>query len=302
MKVVVTGGTGFVGRALVRRLLERKDDVVVLTRDARRAAKRVDPRANAVDWGGADDAWEAAVAGADAVLNLAGENLARRWTAAAKQKIRESRLNACARLHAALAKSEKRPDVVVSASAVGWYGSRGDEELTEESPRGTGFLADLAADWEAAAARLGALGPRVVCARTGVVLARDGGALAKMIPPFKLFVGGRIGSGRQWMSWIHREDLVELLLFALKTPSASGAINATSPNPARNADFATSLGKALQRPAFVPAPAALVRLALGEMSSVVLEGQKVLPKRALELGFAFRHADLDRALSEAVRA
>ncbi len=277
MRVVVTGGTGFIGRALAARLRAEGDDVVVPQRD---------------DISG--------VEAADAVVNLSGEPIAQRWTDAARLRIEGSRTEGTRRLVAAIASAKARPSVLVSASAVGYYGARGDEELDEEAPPGDDFLARLCVRWEGEAAAALLLGVRVVRIRTGVVLAADGGALAKMLPAFKAFAGGRVGTGLQWMSWIHRDDLVSLFLFALRNKAAAGALNGTAPAPVRNRDFATALGAALHRPAVVPAPAAALRLVFGEMATLLLDGQRAVPKRALALGFSFRHPDLRSALDAAL--
>jgi uncharacterized protein (TIGR01777 family) len=299
MRVLVTGGTGFIGSKLCARLVAKGHDVVALTRDASRSRDHVHPKVHVASWAeGA--AWEGFVDGAGALVNLAGESLAQRWTAAAKRRMATSRVEAAARLAGAVAKAAKKPEVLVNASAVGYYGPHGDEILDEDSPAGTDFLARLCVDWEMAARALEPLGVRVAMTRTGLVLGSGGGALAKMLPPFKAFVGGAPGDGTQWVSWIHRDDVVELIVFALENPAVSGPVNATSPHPVTMRTFATALGRALHRPSFVPVPAAALRLALGEMSSVVLEGQRVVPKKVLALGFSFRHPDLLPALKDVV--
>lgn len=277
MRVVVTGGTGFIGRALTARLRAEGDDVVV-------------PRRGDTS----------AVDGADAVVNLSGEPIAQRWTDAARRRIEESRTVGTRRLVEAIASAKARPSVLVSVSAVGYYGARGDEELDEEAPPGDDTLARICVRWEEEAAAAVPLGVRVVRIRTGVVLAADGGALAKMLPAFKAFVGGPVGSGMQWMSWIHRDDLVSLFLFALRSAAAAGALNGTAPAPVRNRDFASAVGAALHRPAVLPAPAAALRFVFGEMATILLDGQRAVPKRALTLGFSFRYPDLRSALDAAL--
>jgi uncharacterized protein (TIGR01777 family) len=297
MRVVVAGGTGFIGRRLVVRLRQKGHEVAVLSRGT--GAPGLPPEVRVVPWA-EGTAWESAVDGTDGIVNLAGENVARRWTAPAKDRILRSRLDGIAKLSAAIGRAKRRPAVLVSASAVGFYGARGDEELTEEAAPGDDFLARTCVAWEGAARALETLGVRVVRLRIGVVLAKDGGALAKMLPAFRAFAGGPVGSGEQWMSWIHRDDLVDLIVFALENPEASGVLNGTAPNPVRNRDFASALGRVLHRPAIVPAPAAAVRLVFGEMATVILDGQRVMPKRAFDVGFRFRFPDLDAALHDAL--
>jgi uncharacterized protein (TIGR01777 family) len=297
MRVVVTGGTGFIGVRLVSRLKEKGYDVDVLSRRARPG--RLPQNVRIVPWA-EGTSWESAVDGAEGIVNLAGENVARRWTAPAKNVILGSRLDAIAKLSAAIEKATRRPAALVNASAVGYYGGRGDDVLTEEAAPGDCFLARTCVAWEGAARALESFGLRVVRIRIGVVLAAEGGALAKMLPVFKAFVGGPVGGGGQWMSWIHRDDLVELIVFALENPLVDGVLNGTAPNPVSNRDFASALGKALRRPAIVPAPAAAVKLLLGEMATVVLDGQRVVPKRALDLGFRFRFPELGPALRDAL--
>lgn len=299
MRVVVTGGTGFIGRRLGARLLEKGHDVVVLSRGGGGPALAAGIRV--VPWLTGAPGWEAAVDGADGIVNLAGEGIAQRWTEGAKARIVSSRLEAVAALADAVGKARQKPSVVVNASAVGYYGSRGDEVLDESAPPGDGFLARTCVAWEEAAARLAGPGLRVVRIRIGTVLAAEGGALAKMLPAFRAFAGGPIGGGAQWMSWIHRDDLVDLLVFALEDGRTDGPLNGTAPNPARNREFSAALGKAVHRPAIAPVPAAAVKLLFGEMAAVVLEGQRVVPAKALSLGFAFRFPRLAEALADAVR-
>lgn len=289
--VVVTGGTGFLGRALVAALLGKGRHVAVVSRDPGRATFPAGTRA--VSW----DDLPAAVDGADAVVNLAGESIAQRWTEAAKARIVASRAEAAERVGAALRAAKVRPSVLLNASAVGFYGNRGGEELAETSPAGSGFLAETTVAWEEAARRASPDGVRLVLLRTGVVLGEEGGALAKMVLPFRLGVGGPLGSGAQWMPWIHRDDLVALLLAALDDPRYEGAVNATSPNPVTMREFASTLGRVLHRPALLPAPAFAIRAAMGEMAALVLDGQRALPAKAAALGFRFRFERLEPALA-----
>ena len=297
MHVVVSGGTGFIGARLTSGLVARGHAVTVLTRDASRSRDELHPKVAVVSWApGAE--WEGVVDGADAIVNLAGANLSARWTKAAKDRIVKSRLGALERLHAAVERAKTRPGVLASASAVGYYGAHGDEELSEDAPPGDDFLATTCREWEAAARRFADLGIRVVSPRIGLALGTEGGALPKMLVPFRFGLGGAFGSGKQWMSWIHVDDLVALFIDVLEDPAASGPVNATAPNPVRNAEFSKTLGRVLHRPVLLKVPAPALKTLLGEMSFVVLEGQRVLPKRAQELGFQFRHAELGDALRD----
>jgi uncharacterized protein (TIGR01777 family) len=295
MHVVVSGGSGFVGTRLASGLIARGHQVTVLTRDASRSRDHLHPKVVVVSWApGAE--WEHVVDGAGGLVNLAGENLAKRWTKKTKERIVASRVGALERLLHAVEKAKERPSVLVSASAVGYYGPRGDEELTEESAPGDDFLARTCRSWEEAALRFEGLGMRVATPRFGLVLGEEGGALAKMLPPFRAGLGGPLGNGKQWISWIHADDLVSLLVLALESPDAKGAINAVAPAPVRMNDFARALGRALHRPAFFRVPARVLKAGLGEMSTVVLDGQRVLPARAEALGFTFRHHEIGEAL------
>jgi len=289
MKLVIAGGTGLVGRALVA--ASPADEVVVLSRRASIGTPKT------VVWDGASSGpWQNALEGADAVVNLAGESVADgRWTAARKKILTDSRINATRALVAAISAAKKRPRVFVSASAVGFYGDRADEPLDENAKPGSGFLARLCQEWEKEARVAEPLGVRTVVLRIGVVLSKEGGALAKMTPLFKTGFGGPLGGGGQWMSWIDAEDLAALIRHAIAS-ELSGPVNATAPEPATNRDFSGTLGSVLFRPAILPAPAFALRLILGEMSEMLLGGQKVLPKKALASGFVFKHPSVDAAL------
>ena len=298
MKIVIAGGTGFLGRPLAEALADAKNYVTLLTRGT--AGVSPTPRVRLVQWtpDGQSGAWLAEIDGADAVINLAGEPIAaKRWSEEQKQRILDSRVRATRRLVEAITAAATPPPIFISGSAVGYYGPLGHEFVTEETPPGSDFLARVCVKWEAEAERASSKRTRVVCLRTGIVLAKDGGALAKMLPPFKLGVGGPVGSGRQYWPWIHRRDWVDLVRWAIVTPTVSGPINATSPNPATSAEFAQSLGHALYRPAFLPAPAFALRFMLGEMAdSLLLSGQRAVPTKAQALWFTFHYPNLDEAL------
>jgi len=278
MNVAITGASGFLGRALSDRLRAAGHDVTAVS-------LRTQPPAELLK-------------DCQAVVNLAGEPVAQRWTPAARERIANSRIQGTRSLVAALRRHP--PAVLVSASAVGYYGSRGDEVLTEDSPPGADFLGQLAVAWEQEAQAAEQFGVRVVTPRIGVVLGGDGGALAQMLPPFRLGVGGRLGTGEQWMSWIALDDLVSLVEFAIATTALSGPVNAVAPNPVTNTVFTRELAAALHRPAILPLPALALRILFGEMSQILLGGQRVSPQAALRAGFQFRFADLGQALAHAV--
>jgi hypothetical protein len=296
MRIVVAGGTGFLGDALAAACVEAGDDVVVLTRKGRAPHRGI----TFVPWNPSGDpaAWApAAVDGADVLVNLAGASIAEgRWSNRRKVEIWDSRLIATRALAKALSLVDRPPPRVVSGSAVGYYGSRGDESLTEDSAPGTDFLARLCVAWETAAQAMTSERTSVACVRTGLVLARHGGALPRMALPFKVGVGGVVGSGAQWMSWIHLDDWVALVR-RLMTTADNAAWNLTAPAPATNADFTKTLARVLHRPALIPAPAFALRLALGEMAdALLLASQRVEPARALVDGYRFRYSLLDEAL------
>ena len=298
MKIVIAGGSGFLGRPLAEAFAADRHEVVILTRGTGhgRAAKG----ARFASWtpGVPRGGWTAELDGAGAVINLAGESIAaKRWSAAQKHRILDSRVQATRSLVDAIRAARHPPSVFVSGSAVGYYGPLGDEIATEDRRAGSDFLANVCSQWEAEAARATSATTRVLCIRTGLVLEKDGGALRQMLPPFTLFVGGPVGSGRQYWPWIHRDDWIALVRWAIETASASGPINATAPNPVTNADFSRALGRAVHRPAFMPAPAFALRLLLGEMAdALLLSGQRATPAKAERLGFTFRYTQIDDAL------
>jgi hypothetical protein len=299
VRVVIAGATGFLGQSLVRTLRADGHDVFVLTRKPPREG------AHTIRWepNGAAGAWAAQLDGADAVVNLAGEPIAaRRWTRAQKQRIFDSRILATRSLVAAISSAAKRPRVLVSGSGVGYYGPRGDEVVTEETGPGSDFLAEVCKAWEAGALAADGPGTRVCLLRTGLVLEREGGALPEIARPFRMFVGGALGTGRQFMPWIHRDDWVGIVRLLLQSDAARGAFNVTGPSPVTNAVFAKALGRALRRPAIVRAPAFAMKALLGEMAQpLLLTGQRALPARAQALGYPFKYLTADAALAAVFR-
>jgi uncharacterized protein (TIGR01777 family) len=295
MRVIVAGGTGFLGRPLVVGLLAAGHEVTTLTRAARgqSAGREVEWHPN-----GAAGAWVSEFEGADAVINLAGEPLAdARWTAARKQRLIDSRLTATRSIVGAIERARRRPSLLISASGVGYYGPRGSEIVTESEPAGRDFLATLARDWEAAANAAQRFDVRVVLLRTGMVLERDGGALPRLLTPFRLGVGGPLGTGAQYWPWIHREDWIAIVHWLLTHPEISGPVNLTAPTPETNAAFSKALAAALRRPCLFRVPSAAMRLALGEMADVVLTGQRAVPSAMTAHGFAFAFTHLPDALA-----
>lgn len=290
------------GGSLVARLVAGGHDVIVLTRSARPDR----PSVRHVAWSpdGSAGLWSTEIDGADAVVNLAGEDIGRgRWTETRKTLLRQSRILSTRSLVAAVRRASPRPPVFLNTSAVGYYGDTADEPVDESFPPGSDFLATLCVDWEAEAHASAALGCRLTIVRSGVVLAPDGGALERMKRPFQLFVGGPLGSGRQFISWIHLDDWTALVSRAVQEPQFSGILNATAPNPVPNLEFSRAIGRALQKPSWLPVPRLALRVLLGEIADVALfSGQRAVPKRPLELGFTFRYSEIDAAMSAALGA
>jgi uncharacterized protein (TIGR01777 family) len=299
MTLAITGASGFIGRRLMKALAGGDHKLRVLSRHA---GTNLPPGVQLYVW----DAMkgpppEESLDGVDAVIHLAGEPIAQRWNDEVKQKIRESRTTGTRNLVRALSTARQRPAVLVCGSAIGYYGSRGEEVLTESSAPGSGFMADVCVAWEKEADLAESLGIRLVKLRTGIVLGANGGALAKMIPPFKAGMGGKLGHGDQWMSWIHLDDLVGIVQRAIENP-LRGPVNGTSPNPVTNADFTKALGHSLSRPAVVPMPAFSLKLLFGEMSDILLASQRVLPKAAEAAGYTFKYPGLEQALANILAA
>jgi hypothetical protein len=303
MKVAITGATGFVGSRLVERLQSEGHQILVLTRNADRGRRvfpeMAFPKVEIVGYTPQESGdWQQAIAGCDAVVNLAGAPIAEgRWTPERKQEILNSRKIGTRKVVEAIAQADPRPSVLVNASAIGYYGTSETATFDESSPPGNDFLAQVCQEWEAEARKVTETGTRLVIFRNGIIL-DDGGALAKMIPPFRLFAGGPLGSGRQWFSWIHREDVVNLILKALTDLEMSGVYNATAPNPVRMSEFCATLGDVLKRPSWLPVPAFALEALLGDAASVVLEGQQVLPKRTQQTGFSYQYETVRPALED----
>ncbi len=300
MKVIIAGGTGLIGRALVDRLVKEKTKVIVLTRNPRLVENFHEGLVQPV-W------WEGTVSGSiselieegDSVVNLAGESLAGgRWTPERKELLLHSRTGPTTAIIRTILRSGKRPRVVVNASAVGYYGNVPNEDVMESYPRGTDFLASLVGEWEACAMEAASLGVRVVLMRNGVVLAKDGGALPRLMLPFRFFLGGWLGSGKQWFPWVHKADMVEIILKVLRDESVSGPVNAVAPESVTMKQFCAALGKSMKRPCWAPVPGFMLRAALGEMANMLLTGQKVIPRILRESGYTFQYPTLDAALSE----
>jgi uncharacterized protein (TIGR01777 family) len=303
MKQLVLAGSGFLGAPLAEMYAEEGHDVRVLTRALPPGHSAHDPGTGVpgitrVGWNpdGAPGPWATVLSGADAVVNLAGASIGgRRWTPQRKAELRDSRLLSTRSLAAAIAAADVPPRVFISSSGVGYYGIANGETKTEASPPGSDFLAHLCEDWEAEARRAARTGVRVVAIRTGIVLERSGGALAQMVRPFRLFAGGPIGMGTYYVSWVHRLDWIEMVRWIVQTPEVSGPVNLTAPHPVTNREFARALGRALRRPSFVPVPRVALRIAIGEFATYAASGQRVVPTRALALGYHFRYPEIDMA-------
>jgi len=298
MKVVITGATGFIGRALCK-ALHSDYEIIALSRDADRASKSLGEMAKVTEWDGrTTGSWLGAANGSFAIINLAGENIASgRWTESRKAGILHSRLDSTRAVIEAIKQMEKKPAVVIQASAIGFYGPCSDEPLDEDSPPGKGFLSTVCRRVESSVEEIERLGVRCVVIRTGVVLGRDGGACEKLVKPFRFFLGGHLGSGRQWFSWIHVEDEIAAIKFLMENDNLKGAFNLTAPEPVTMKEFCKILGKVIHRPSLMKVPAFAARLAFGEMADeMLLSGQKVLPKRLLNTGFDFKYINVKKAL------
>ena len=300
MKIFITGGTGFVGRDLVSRLLGEGHTVTVLSR-SEKASDRL-PGGTSIVLGDSTEAgaWQDSVKGQDCIINLAGTSIFSRWTPETKELIRESRISTTRNIVDAIEPARGEDVVLFSTSAVGYYGFHGDEELTEESPPGDDFLARVAVEWENEAQRAAEKGVRVVITRFGIVLGEKGGALGQMMSIFRKYVGGPLGRGKQWFSWIHMGDLVGAFVFLMARPEITGPVNLTSPNPVRNEELAKAIGKAMHRPSFLPTPGFMLKLVLGEFGSILLEGQRVIPRKLLDSGYVFIYPEIEEALQSLI--
>lgn len=300
MRIIITGGTGLIGRALAADLLQAKHEVIILSRNPGRPRSQALAGARLEKWDGRSAAgWGKLADGAGAIINLAGASIAEgRWTKQRKAEILESRLLAGQAVVEAVRAATRKPGVVIQASAIGYYGPRSDEEITEQAGSGHDFPAQVSVQWEQAVAPLKEMGVRLAIIRTGLVLSLEGGALPQLVRPFKMMAGGPMGSGEQWYSWIHLTDEVRAIRFLLEDPALAGVFNLTAPAPVINRVFANTLGLVMERPSLLPAPAIALKLALGEMSTIILDGQRVIPARLLEAGFRFRFSTLEHALRD----
>ncbi|MFN0156710.1 MAG: TIGR01777 family oxidoreductase [Bacteroidota bacterium] len=303
MKIIAAGVTGFIGTALLRGLVKENHDVTVLTRNPDATRRVIGSGVTVEEWDAQSvGAWAHRVEGADAIINLTGEPIAaKRWSTAQKNRIRESRVNSTRAIVEAIRQCSRKPSVLINASAVGYYGAVAEGDVVESKEAGKGFLAETCGIWEQEARTAEALGVRVVLPRTGVVIGESGGALAKMVPPFTFFVGGPIGNGRQWFPWIHRDDVVGAIIFALGQPGVRGPMNLAAPESATMKEFCTELGNALHRPSWAPVPGFVLRLALGEMADMLLTGQRAVPQQLLKSGYKFKFPTLGPALADIFR-
>lgn len=302
-RIIITGATGLIGRKLVRALIQRGDDVIVFSRDAEKAISYFPKAMESVEWNYQHpEQWKYKIENSDAVVHLAGVNLfAKRWNDEFKKSIIESRQVSTMNLADAIKSCDKKPEVFISASGIGFYGDCGDQVLSEESQAGSDFLAHVCKSWESEATTVETFGVRSVQIRTGLVLSTEDGALKQMLPPFKFFIGGYLGNGKQWASWLHIDDIVEIYLHALDNSSLTGSLNATAPNPIRMNEFAKTLGKVLNRPSFFPVPKSVLKLVVGEAAEVVISSQRINSKKLVESGYKFKFESLEAALKDLLK-
>lgn len=300
MKVFITGGTGLIGNLLVKRLVERGDEVTVVSRNKEKAKKNFYDKVNIVEGNPSQKGnWQSYIDGSDAVINLAGEAvISKRWTESEKQNIYDSRIKTTENIIEAIKKSENKPKILINASAVGYYGFQDDDrEINEDETTGKDFLSYLCRDWEDSSRKAEKLGLRVVRLRIGIVLAEHGGALEKMIIPFKLYAGGHIGDGKQWVPWIHIDDTVNLILFSLDNQKVKGPMNLTAPNPVRMKDFCKEMGKIINRPSWLPVPSITLKATFGEVADIIASGQRAIPQKAMLNGYKFEYEKVESALN-----
>ncbi len=301
-KVLVTGGTGFIGKRVCDTLQEKDYGVTVVSRDPERAKTKLQSIDEIYTWNPETEQLPSeATSDLHAVIHLAGESIASRWNAKKKQRIRDSRILSTQNLVSSLASTEAKPEVLVCASAIGLYGATGDDSFTEESDKGTDFLAEVCQQWETEGQKASELGIRVVHVRIGLVLGIGGGLLEQVLPPFKIGAGGKLGSGKQWMSWVHIDDVVGIIMHSLDNEGVQGALNATAPNPVRNIEFTKTLGSVLRKPAIFPVPAFILHLLMGEFAEFVMLSQNVLPDRTEASGYEFQFHTLESALEDLLK-
>jgi uncharacterized protein (TIGR01777 family) len=299
MNIFITGGTGLIGKILVKKLIERGDNVTVLSRNKEKAKKIFYDKVNIIEGNPSEKGdWQNIIGDFDAIINLAGEPVAsKRWNEVEKQNIYDSRIKSTQNIIDAIKKSNTKPNTLINASAVGYYGFQADDrEINETETSGKDFLSYLCRDWEDTARKANKLGLRVIRLRIGIVLSENGGALEKMVAPFKLYAGGHIGDGKQWLPWIHIDDIINLILFSLDNNKITGAINLTSPNPVRMKDFCKEMGKIINRPSWLPVPSITLKATFGEMADIITSGQRAIPQKALNNGYKFEYEKIEIAL------
>jgi uncharacterized protein (TIGR01777 family) len=302
MRVIISGGTGLIGRQLAASLVKDGHQAIALSRDPQRRQEQMPDGVQLAAWDAQSaQGWGELADGADAIVNLVGENLsAKPWSPAQKRRIRESRLNGGKALVEAVRQAKNKPKMLIQSSAVGYYGPCGEEIITEDHPAGSDFLSQVCVDWEASTAEVEKMGVRRAITRSGVVLDKKEGALPRFLLQFRLFAGGPLGNGRQWLAWIHPQDEINAIRFLIDHPEASGAFNLASPNPKTNRDFGKAIGRVLHRPALIPVPAFALKIVLGEMSTVVLDGQRVVPHRLADMGYQFSHPEIQEAVKDVI--